>query len=135
MAVTGFHPILYVEDPAKERDFYTRFGFETAYEGDDFPGFIAVRCGAVLFGLSSNRALDGDAPYDGVRWQLTVQDPAEVMRVCDAEGWAYAVEVEAPSDAHRSRTVRVRSPNGVEVWFEGPNEAAAEQQAASLPRL
>ena len=56
MTVRAFHPILYVADPHSERDFFSRFGFETAYEGDEFPGFLAVERGSVCFGLSGNRS-------------------------------------------------------------------------------
>jgi catechol 2,3-dioxygenase-like lactoylglutathione lyase family enzyme len=125
MRITGFHPILYVSDPSIERDFYTRFGFTTAYEGDDFPGFIAVRCGDVIFGLSSDRVLPDDRPYDSSRWQLMVDDPNEIVAICAAEGWTHEVQVEAPSRAHWAQLVKVLSPNGVTVWFEGPNQAAA----------
>jgi catechol 2,3-dioxygenase-like lactoylglutathione lyase family enzyme len=129
VVISAFHPILYVADPGAERDFYVRFGFETAYEGEDFPGFIAVRCGGVLFGLSGNREIRDAGPYESVRWQFVVDDPDDVVRVCDAEGWAWEAEIEAPSDAHRARVVKVRSPNGVEVWFEGPNEADRGRRA------
>src|SRR5664279_348902 len=66
MAVRAFHPILYVADPYAERDFFGRFGFETVYEGDDFPGFLAVECGPVCFGLSNNSDLPQTVAHDGV---------------------------------------------------------------------
>lgn len=124
MAVTGFHPILYVDDPKAERDFYLRFGFETAYEGEEFPDFIAVRAGVALFGLSSDRAVTTAGRYDAVRWQLMVDDVDDIIRICEAESLPFEIETEAPSPAHLVRIVKVRSPNRVQVWFEGPNEAA-----------
>lgn len=123
MAVTAFHPILYVDDPRAERDFYLRFGFETAYEGDDFPDFIAVRAGAAVFGLSSNRSLPTVGTYDAVRWQLNVDDVEAIIGICEADRLPYELETEAPSPAHRARIVKVHSPNRVLVWFEGPNES------------
>ena len=66
MAVRAFHAILYVADPYAERDFFGRFGFETGYEGDDFPGFLAVECGPVCFGLSNNSDLPQTVAHDGV---------------------------------------------------------------------
>jgi hypothetical protein len=44
-------------DPYAERDFFTLFGFETIYEGSEFPGFFAIRCGMAIFGLSGNKEL------------------------------------------------------------------------------
>ena len=68
MAVSGFHPILYVAEPYAERDFFIRFGFETFYEGDEFPGFLAVKLRLSPIWLSSSsrhkihyRALQGSA--------------------------------------------------------------------------
>ena len=55
MGTPGFHPILYVNDPTAERDFVALFGFVTAYEGPEFPGFLALDHGDVRFGLSGNR--------------------------------------------------------------------------------
>jgi catechol 2,3-dioxygenase-like lactoylglutathione lyase family enzyme len=123
MNLAAFHPVLYVTDPKSERDFYVKFGFTTAYEGDDFPGFLAVECSGVLFGLSSNRVLPDERPYDAIRWQFTVDDVDEVVRICAAEGWSYEVGIEAPSRAHQAPFVVVQSPNGIPVWFEGPNQA------------
>jgi catechol 2,3-dioxygenase-like lactoylglutathione lyase family enzyme len=127
VAVTEFHPILYVDDPRAERDFYLHFGFETVYEGEDFPSFIAVRAGAALFGLSSNRTLRQAETYDAVRWQLIVDDVEAIVAICKARSLSYEIETEAPSAAHHARIVKVTSPNGVRVWFEGPNEAAPSQ--------
>ena len=124
MAVRAFHPILYVADPHAERDFFIRFGFKTVYEGDEFPGFIAVECGSVCFGLSRNKELAATTAYDAVRWQLIVDDVDEITSTCAAAGLACEVVVEEGGTTHRSRIAKVVSPNGVPVWFEGPNELA-----------
>jgi hypothetical protein len=120
--VTAFHPILYVADPQAERDFFGRFGFETFYEGDEFPGFLAVKCGPVLFGLSANKGRLSPAAYEGVRWQLRADDVDEIIETCAAAGIPYEVVVEVGGSTHRARIAKVTSPNGVVVWFEGPNE-------------
>jgi hypothetical protein len=120
--VRAFHPILYVANPSAERDFFGRFGFATAYEGDEFPGFIAVECGPVCFGLSDNKALPATGAHDGVRWQLIVDDVTEVESVCAAAGLPCEIVVEEGGSTHRARIAKVLSPNGVVVWFEGPNE-------------
>jgi hypothetical protein len=124
MAVAGFHPILYVADPWAERDFFTLFGFETVYEGPEFPGFLALAQGPVRFGVSGNRDLPAGGGHEAVRWQFVVDDVDEVLATCAREGVEAEVTVETGGDTHRARIVVVTSPNGVPVWFEGPNEAA-----------
>lgn len=122
MAVRAFHPILYVADPYAERKFFALFGFETVYEGSEFPGFLAIECGTVRFGLSRNRDLSAAGGHDGVRWQLIVDDVEDIATVCSHAGLECEVVVEHGGTTHRARTAKVISPNGVPVWFEGPNE-------------
>ncbi len=122
MAIRAFHPILYVADPYAERDFFALFGFETVYEGNEFPGFLAIECGTVLFGLSRNRDLAAAGTHDGVRWQLLVDDVEDIATVCSQAGLECEVVVEEGGTTHRARIAKVTSPNGVPVWFEGPNE-------------
>ncbi|HEY2791653.1 MAG TPA: VOC family protein [Micromonosporaceae bacterium] len=123
MAIAGLHPILYVPDQYAERDFYLRFGFETVYEGPEFPGFLAVGTGSVIIGLSS-RPEAHVGGLDNIRWQFVVDDVDEIVSACEAAGIPYEIEVETGGDTHRTRIVKVRSPGGVLVWFEGPNELA-----------
>jgi hypothetical protein len=108
--------------PYAERDFFGRFGFETVYEGDDFPGFLAVECGPVRFGLSNNNDLPQTGAHDGVRWQFLVDDVDEVASMCAAAYLPCEIVVELGGTTHRSRIAKVTSPNGVQVWFEGPNK-------------
>ena len=122
MAIRAFHPILYVADPYAERDFFARFGFATAYEGDEFPDFLAVECGSVIFGLSGNKEDLPPIAHEGVRWQFRVDDVDEVIAVCEAAALPYELVVETGGDTHRARIAKVTSPNGVSIWFEGPNE-------------
>lgn len=42
---------MYVPDQYAERQFYERFGFQRHYEGDEFPGFLAIRHGDAIIGL------------------------------------------------------------------------------------
>ncbi len=122
MAVREFHPILYVADPHAERDFFALFGFETIYEGSQFPGFLAIRCGSATFGLSRNKELPPSGGHVGVRWQLIVDDVDDVASVCARGGLPCEIVVEEGGASHRARIAKVTSPNGVLVWFEGPNE-------------
>ncbi len=119
------HPIMYVPDQYAEREFYRRFGFEDLYEGEEFPGFLAVRSGEAVIGL---QASDPDRPayQGGLRWQFEVATGAELdalIAVAADEGLDHLVETEVGGDRFVTRLLRVRSPSGVEVWFEGPNEA------------
>ena len=50
------HPIMYVADQYAERSFYELFGFERTYEGEEFPGFLAIRHGEAVIGLRASRA-------------------------------------------------------------------------------
>jgi hypothetical protein len=124
MAVSAFHPILYVPDPYAERDFFLLFGFETVYEGDEFPGFLAVGAGHVRFGLSANGTLPADGGHAAIRWQFLVDDVDDIVATCDRAGLAHELIVEEGGDAHRARVVKVNSPNAVPIYFEGPNELA-----------
>ena len=120
----ALRPILYVADPYAERDFLAAFGFSTEYEGDDFPGFLAVRHGEVVIGLSSNRGSPPAVAHLGTQWQFTVGDVDPVVEICRRDGWQHEVEVCESGDSYLVRIVHVTSPNGVIVWFEGPNERA-----------
>lgn len=122
MKIDGFHPILYVDDPVAERDFYALFGFETIYEGPEFPDFLAISAGSATLGLSPRRK-GSQLPIENVRWQFTVDSVDGVVEVCEAGQLSFEVIVEEGGAAFRSRIVKVSSPNGVTVWFEGPNEA------------
>jgi hypothetical protein len=119
------YPIMYVADQYAERDFYELFGFERHYEGDEFPGFLAIRHGDAIIGLQ--RASPEDPPYSGgLRWQFELTEASELDRIiaiCVTHNLTYDVVSEEGGDRFRRRIVTVRSPAGVSVWFEGVNEA------------
>lgn len=124
-------PILYVSDPYAERGFFESLGFERGYEGPEFPGFLSVRAGAFEFGLSGNREL-GSGAHTGTQWQFVVADVDAVLARCRDAGVEHSVRVDV-SDGYRVRLVTVVSPGGVEVWFEGPNEASNPVATPSEP--
>jgi hypothetical protein len=78
------HPIMYVADQYAERAFYELFGFERIYEGDEFPGFLAIRHGEAIIGLQ--RATPDNPAYSaGLRWQFELDEPGQIediIRVC-----------------------------------------------------
>jgi catechol 2,3-dioxygenase-like lactoylglutathione lyase family enzyme len=127
MAVMQLHPIMYVPDQYAERAFYELLGFRRHYEGDEFPGFLALRHGDAIIGLQQASA-ENPAFREGLRWQFEVQhtnELDELITVCQAHQLEYEMGVERGGDRFRTRLLLVRSPAGVRVCFEGPNELAA----------
>jgi catechol 2,3-dioxygenase-like lactoylglutathione lyase family enzyme len=122
--VMELHPIMYVADQYAERDFYERFGFERVYEGEEFPGFLAIRHGAAVIGLQ--KASAENPPYaEGLRWQFELTDAGELdqmIGICQAHNLEHEVDVEVGGDRFRRLLLSVRSPAGVIVCFEGANE-------------
>ncbi len=116
---------MYVPDQYAERDFYRSLGFSDHYEGDEFPGFLAISAGEAVIGLQ--RASAENPPYaGGLRWQLevdTVQEIDDLIAACERDGRSHQVEVETGGTRFRTRLLSVTSPAGVTVVFEGPNEA------------
>ena len=118
------HPIMYVADQYAERSFYELFGFERVYEGDEFPGFLAIQHGEAIIGLQ--RASPGQPAYaHGLRWQFELDTPGqveEIIAICRTHDLEHEVVTERGGDRFSRRLVTVRSPSGVTVWFEGANE-------------
>lgn len=123
--VMQLHPIMYVADQYAEREFYLLFGFEHLYEGDEFPGFLAIRHGDAIIGLQ--RASAEQPVYsEGLRWQFELDSPGqldELIEVCRVHTLDHDVIIERGGDRFHRRLLAVRSPAGVTVWFEGTNEA------------
>jgi hypothetical protein len=109
-------PILHVQDPHAERDFYARLGLRTTYEGPEYPDFLAVGNDAVEFGLS--RKPDADPARAGMTWQLGVSDIDTVIETCRQAGFPFEVTTERPRPDWSYRIVTVRSPNGMDVLLE-----------------
>jgi hypothetical protein len=120
------HPIMYVPDQYVERDFYRRLGFEDHYEGDAFPGFLAIRHGEAIIGLQ--RASPAQPAYTaGLRWQFelsTVDELDDLIAICERDELDHEVAVEVGGPSFSTRVLAVSAPSGVRVWFEGPNQAA-----------
>ena len=76
------HPIMYVAENTQGGGFYRLLGFEQEYEGDEFPGFLAVRSGNAVIGLQ--RASAEHPPYEvGLRWQFEVTEPGQLDQIID----------------------------------------------------
>ncbi len=119
------HPIMYVADQYAEREFYVLFGFTTRYEGEEFPGFLAVQCGDAIVGLQ--RESEENPGYrEGLRWQFEVQTSEQmdsIISVCRSNELDHEVVTETGGTRFLTRMVKVHSPSGHLVWFEGPNES------------
>jgi hypothetical protein len=113
--ITKLLPILHVEDPRAERDFYLRLGLRTTYEGPEYPDFIAVGNSSVEFGLSSK---PGVSPGAGLTWQLGVQDMDATIAACDQAGLRYEISTEQPGPDWSYRIMTIRAPSGMEVLLE-----------------
>jgi catechol 2,3-dioxygenase-like lactoylglutathione lyase family enzyme len=119
------HPIMYVADQYAERSFYELFGFERVYEGDEFPGFLAIRHGEAIIGLQQ-ASPEQPAYTQGLRWQFELDsaDQAdEIIATCRAHHLKHEVHTERGGDRFARRLVAVEAPSGATVWFEGANEA------------
>ena len=117
---------MYVRDQYAEREFYALFGFTTRYEGEEYPGFLAIQQGDAVIGLQRDSE-ENPAYREGLRWQFEVEATELldlIISVCRDHGLDYEVVTERGGSRFLTRLVKVRSPSGYLVWFEGPNEAA-----------
>jgi hypothetical protein len=103
------HPIMYVADQYAERSFYELFGFGRAYEGEEFPGFLAIRHGEAVVGLQ--RASPEQPAYtQGLRWQFaldTADQVEEIIATCREHGLEHEVVTERGGDRFLTRLVSV----------------------------
>lgn len=108
------HPIMYVADQYAERSFYELFGFGRVYEGDEFPGFLAIGHGEAIIGLQ--RASHEQPAYThGLRWQFeldTADQVDEIIATCRTHGLEHDVLTERGGDRFLRRLVAVKSPSG-----------------------
>lgn len=124
------HPIMYVPDQHAEQAFYALFGFTTRYEGEEFPGFLALQRGDAIIGLQRESA-ENPAYREGLRWQFEAETTEEIdaiISACRAHALEHEVVTERGGTRFVTRLVKVRSPSGHLVWFEGPNESSAAAQ-------
>lgn len=94
------------------------------YEGDECPGFLAIGHGSAVVGLQKASA---EQPaycgvYGGSSRSNQRPEMDDIIAVCQSRLLEHDVIVGEGGDRFRRRYVTVRSPSGVAVWFEGPNE-------------
>jgi catechol 2,3-dioxygenase-like lactoylglutathione lyase family enzyme len=120
--ITRLVPILYVRDIVAERRFYEQLGLAVTYEGPEYPDFIAVGNENIEFGLSTREDAEGADAARVLTWQLGVTDIDAAMVICERAGIAFELETHEPGEGWQYRTLHVRTPNGMAVVLEGPNE-------------
>lgn len=111
------HPIMYVSDQHAERSFYELLRFQRVYEGDEFPGFLAIQHGDAIIGLQ--RASPEQPAYShGLRWQFELDRADQVddiIATCRTHGLEHDVVTEQGGDRFLRRIVAVQSPRGITV--------------------
>ena len=116
-------PVLFVGDVAAEKHFYEGLGFTVTYEGPELPAFVALRHGNVEFAVKEVAEFDREAPRRTVRWQFRVGDVDQTKAALEGMGIDVDVERVTPRPDWYYRVLRVETPNGYVVAFEGGNEA------------
>ena len=116
-------PILYVRDLQAETAFYQALGLQITYQGDDFPGFIAIGCEQLEFGLETKPDFDPDSVSKVLAWQFEVDSLLPFVQLAERKRWDY----QAPScywQAEDQWSMSIRTPNGYQLGVEGPNPNA-----------
>ena len=106
-----FIPILYVRELDQEVEFYAHLGFEISYQGDEFPGFVALRNNNNEFGLSEKKDFDPAKARDSFVWQMETDSFSKIIAICNEQGFEYA----SPKQYWQERDaweMQVKTPNG-----------------------
>jgi hypothetical protein len=114
-----------VGDATAERDFYRKLGFAISYEGPEYPDFVAMQHGDVEFGIEQRDDFDSSAPARVILWQFGVADVDVAKRVLDGAQIAYEEKLETPRPDWRYRVLRLTTPTGYTLLFEGEREQVA----------
>ena len=110
-------PILFVKDLESEVGFYTSLGFEISYQGDEFPGFVALRSGGIEFGLEERANVDASRVNDSFSWQMEADDLNKVIAICQERDIKYS----QPRQYWEERDaweMQVHTPNGYTLNLE-----------------
>jgi hypothetical protein len=86
-----------------------------------------VSAGNATIGLSHRDDLPVDDAARGLRRQFIVENVDDVISVCAANNLPCAVIVEEGGMTYRTPIGKVKSPNGISVWFEGHDDAASSR--------
>lgn len=110
-------PILFVKDLASEVKFYQNFGFEISYQGEEFPGFMGLRSGAIEFGLEQKDSFDSQKAQESFIWQMDTTSFRRVREICQEHGIAYSEPRQywARMDGWE---MTVKTPNGYILQLE-----------------
>lgn len=109
-----------MRDLDAEVDFYAKLGFELTYQGDEFPGFVALRADGVEFGLQQVSSFERGQIANVLVWQLEAQSLRPVLERARLHGW----QVDGPRQYWPEQDaweLIVHTPNGYGLVVEGPN--------------
>lgn len=110
-------PILFVKDIESETEFYMSLGFEISYQGDEFPGLVALRNGGVEFGLEERANVDASKVNDSFSWQMEADNLNKIIAICQARN----IKHSKPRQYWEERDaweMQVHTPNGYTLNIE-----------------
>ncbi|HLG65028.1 MAG TPA: hypothetical protein VKY19_24035 [Ktedonosporobacter sp.] len=110
-------PIIFVDDPDAERDFYLRLGFTC--QQTEFPDLIAVSQGSIEFGIERGKGFTQLMPDRVVTWRLCVSDIDVAKNLLTNAGVRFREEWVMPRQDWKYRVLHVRTPNGYHLFLEG----------------
>ena len=118
-------PIVLVSDLDAEVEFYSKLGFRIIYQGEEFPGFVALESGAVGFGLQQDSSFEPSHIRSVLVWQFQVRSLRPFMRIAYEHHW----RTNGPRQYWPEQDAwefTVYSPNGYPLVVEGPNPDKGE---------
>lgn len=120
-------PILYVKDLVAEKRFYLDLGFTLSYSGETlpsgekFPGFLGLKYGQTIeFGLEQKNSFDVRKVSQQIVWQISANSLETIIKLCKKKGIKIFQQPKQIVKDWHLWEMKVKSPNGYEVAFEGP---------------
>ncbi len=117
---TKHAPIVLVRDLDAEVEFYSKLGFRIIYQGEDFPGFIALESGGVEFGIQQDPTFEASHIRTILVWQFQVRSLRPFIHLARKHRW----RIEGPRQYWPEQDaweLTVYTPNGYPLVVEGPN--------------
>ena len=111
-------PIIYVKSLDAEVEFYQNLGFSISYQGDEFPGFIALAQGDIEFGLSLKPTFNPDEANRSILWQFQVNDLSEAVKICRQYSYQHSLPQKYWEQGD-GWEMQIWSPNGYKINLEG----------------
>ena len=120
-------PIIYVNNLKAEKQFYLDLGFTVSYEADDIPGFLGLAFKETIeFGLQQKDGFNATEASKQFVWQIGANSLHAITDICKAKGYEITESPTLCVEEWNLWEIKVKSPNGYEVTFEGPPEFEAK---------